>query len=364
MYINNMVNLHERSEPTEDKQYTETMAVTQQQSLVMQEAGKPVVKITRPIPTPKENEVLIKITSAGINPHDAKSRDRNLFNLPLPITLCNDVAGVITAKGDKVSGFELNDHVFGYPGFAIDSQASQQYAVLEVGCFAKVPSNITDDQAASLPVNLFASALSFWSDKLLGFPAPWTDNKSSDASSEAVVILGGGSSCGKFAVQLAKISGIGKIVVISSKSNIDELKLYGATHVIDRHGTDAEIRALVQEAVGDELSYVYDPINADHSFAVSLLSGNKRGKVVTLLFPNSAPGNYEIVHTHGIPQLHKEFSAKFFKQLPGWLESGKIKPLGFKLLESGLDEEAFNKLLDDHLDGKNPGKWHFHPNDI
>ncbi|CCD54307.1 putative alcohol zinc- protein [Botrytis cinerea BcDW1] len=337
------------------------MASTQQ-SLVVQETGKPVVKVTRPIPTPKENEVLIKTTSVGINPHDAKSRDINLFQLPIPTTLCNDVAGVITAKGDKVSGFELNDHVFGYPKFGVDSQASQQYAVLEVGSFAKVPSNITDDEAATIPVNLFASALSFWSDKSFGFPAPWADNKTFNASSQAIVILGGGTSCGKFAVQVAKITGFGKIVVVASKSNTDELKSYGATHVIDRHDTDSEVKARVQEAVGDEIIYVYDPINREHSFAISLLSEKKRGKIITLLRVQPSSGNYDIAQTLGLPQMHMEFSKEFFKLLPSWIISGEIKTLGFKVFEGGLDVDAFNKILDDHLAGRNPGKWHFHPN--
>ncbi|TGO08512.1 hypothetical protein BTUL_0205g00130 [Botrytis tulipae] len=337
------------------------MASTQQ-ALIVQETGKPVVKVTRPIPTPKENEILIKTTSAGINPHDAKRRDWNLFQLPIPMTLCNDVAGVITAKGANVSGFELGDHVFGYPRFTIDAEGSQQYALLEVGCFAKVPSNITDDQAATLPVNLFASAISFWSDKAFGFPAPWADNKTFDASSQAVVILGGGTSCGKFAVQVAKITGFGKIVVVASTSNTDELKSYGATHVIDRHGADSEVKARVQEAVGDEIVYVYDPVNLEHSFAISLLSEKKRGKVITLLSVKPSSGNYDIAQTLGIPQLHIEFSKEFFKLLPGWVKSGEIKPLGFKVLEGGLDVDAFNKILDDHRDGRNPGKWHFNPN--
>ncbi|TGO54427.1 hypothetical protein BCON_0107g00140 [Botryotinia convoluta] len=338
------------------------MASTQQ-ALIVQETGKPVVKVTRPIPTPKENEVLVKTTSVGINPHDAKVRDWNLFQLPIPTTLCNDVAGVIIAKGDNVPGFEFGDHVFGYPRFVIDAQGSQQYALLEVGCFAKVPSNVTDDQAATLPVNLFASALSFWSDRTFGFPAPWADDKTFDASSQAIVILGGGTSCGKFAVQVAKITGFGKIVVVASKSNTDELKSYGATHVIDRHGTDSEVKARVQEAVGDEIVYVYDPINLEHSFAISLLSEKKRGKIVTLLRVKPSSGNYDIAQTLGLPQLHTEFSKEFFKLLPGWINSGEIKPLGFKVLEGGLDVDAFNKILDDHRDGRNPGKWHFHPND-
>ncbi|KAA8567516.1 hypothetical protein EYC84_007992 [Monilinia fructicola] len=307
------------------------MTATQQQSLIVQETGKPVVEVTRPIPTPKEDEVVIKITSAGINPHDENIRDLGLFNQPLPNTLCNDVAGIIIAKGEKVFGVELNDHVFGYAGFEIDAKGSQQYAILQLGCFAEVPSNITDDQAATFP---------------------------------SVVILGGGSSCGKFAVQVAKITRIGKIVVVASSSNTDELKSYGATHVIDRHGTDAEIKARVQDVVGDELSYVYDPINKDHSLAVSLLSEKKRGKVATLLPVKAAPGNFDITQTMGLPHWNKEFSVEFFKLLPGWIKSGELKPLGFKLLEGGLNVDAFNKVLDDHRDGKNPGKWHFHPNDL
>ncbi|TGO50893.1 hypothetical protein BOTNAR_0375g00010 [Botryotinia narcissicola] len=337
------------------------MASTQQ-ALIVQETGKPVVKVTRPIPTPKENEVLIKSTSVGINPHDSKVQDKNIFQLPIPTTLCNDVTGVITAKGDDVSGFELGDHVFGYPRFEIDAEGSQQYALLEVGCFAKVPSNITDDQAATLPVNLFASTISFWSDKAFGFPAPWADNKTFDASSQDVVILGGGTSCGKFAIQVAKITGFGKIVVVASRSNTDELKSYGATHVIDRHGADSEVKARVQEAVGDEIVYVYDPVNLEHSFATSLLSEKKRGKVITLLRVKPSSGNYDIAQTLGIPHLHTEFSKEFFRLLPGWVESGEIKPLGFKVFEGGLDVDAFNKVLDDHRDGRNPGKWHFNPN--
>ncbi|KAB8295734.1 hypothetical protein EYC80_008559 [Monilinia laxa] len=340
------------------------MTATQQQSLIVQETGKPVVEVTRLIPIPKEDEVVIKITSAGINPHDGKIRDSGLFNQPLPNTLCNDVAGIIIAKGEKVFDMKLDDHIFGYAGFEIDSKGSQQYAILELGCFAKVPSNITDDQAATFPVNLFASALSFWSERLLGIPAPWKYDKSFDAPSQSVVILGGGSSCGKFAVQVAKITGIGKIIVVASSSNADELKSYGATHVIDRHGTDAEIKARVQDVVGDELGYVYDPINEDHSLTISLFSEKKRGKVATLLPVKAAPGNFDIAQTVGLPHWNKEFSVEFFKLLPGWIGSGDLKPLGFKLLEGGLNVDAFNKVLDDHRDGKNPGKWHFHPNDL
>ncbi len=48
------------------------------------------------------------------------------------------------------------------------------------------------------------------------------------------LLLGGGSSCGKFAIQIAKLAGIGKIVSVGGSEQ--ELKVFGATDVIDRHG--------------------------------------------------------------------------------------------------------------------------------
>ncbi|PQE26083.1 hypothetical protein CJF30_00000827 [Rutstroemia sp. NJR-2017a BBW] len=346
------------------------MASTQS-SIVVAETGKPVVKITRPIPVPKENEVVVKITSAGINPHDQKVRDWGLFGSPLPVTLFTDIAGEISAVGSNVNEFKIGDHIFGYPNVDVDGQGSQQYAVLRVGAFAKVPSSISDDQAATIPVNLFAPVIALFHPDKLGFASPFSKEPSTkdlDNAAQTVVIIGGGSNCGKFGVQLAKLAGIGKIVVTASLSNESELKSYGATHVVDRHGTDSEVEARVRKIVGDDLIYVYDAINGDHTFTVSLLSSTKKGKVATLLPPKVAESagvpkkDYEISHVMGVVQFQPEFSAATFKALPELINSGKIKTLKFQVLEGGLDVDAVNKLLDDYRDGKNPGKYHIHPN--
>jgi NADPH2:quinone reductase len=285
--------------------------------------------------------------------------------------LFTDIAGEISAVGSNVNEFKIGDHVFGYPNFDLDGQGSQQYSVLGVGPFAKVPSSISDDQAATIPVNLLAPVIALFHPNKLGFAPPFSkvpSTKDIDNAAQTLLIVGGGSACGKFGVQLAKLAGIGKIVAIASLSNESELKSYGATHVVDRHGTNSEVEARVRQIVGDDLIYVYDPINDDHTFTVSLLSSTKKGKVATLLWPKVAEStgepkkDYEIFHVQGIAQVQPEFSAATFKALPEWIDSGKIKPLKFQVLEGGLDVDAINKILDDHRDGKNPGKWHIHPN--
>lgn len=50
-----------------------------QTALVVQEIGKPLSKTTRPILLPKDGEILVKATVAGLNPHDMKSRNTGLF---------------------------------------------------------------------------------------------------------------------------------------------------------------------------------------------------------------------------------------------------------------------------------------------
>lgn len=94
----------------------------------------------------------------------------------------------------------------------------------------------------------------------LEIPAPWTDQaKTFDYANTSLLVMGGGSNCGKFGVQLATIAGIGKIVVVGG--NETELKSYGATHVLDRHGGHDVVLERIRAVVDDDLIYVTTLIN-------------------------------------------------------------------------------------------------------
>jgi NADPH:quinone reductase-like Zn-dependent oxidoreductase len=197
---------------------------------------------------------------AGPNPHDQKARDYGLFIAEnLPAVPGNDVVGQIVAVGSDVTGFSVGEKVFGQAGFlpGYIQNGFQEYAVLDTDFIAKVPDGFTVDDVASLPTNVLATVIAFFSPSFLGLPAPWTAVAA--PAGGAILVLGGGSNCGKFGVQLAVLAGFGRIVVVGGDER--ELKSYGATHVIDRHGTPSETVSRIREIVGDDLLYAYDTVN-------------------------------------------------------------------------------------------------------
>jgi NADPH2:quinone reductase len=200
----------------------------------------------------------------------------------------------------------------------------------------------------------------------LNIPFPGTpESKSFDYASQKLVIIGGGSNTGKLAIQFARIANIGTIIAIASLSGAEELKSLGATHVIARQAPNIEEQ--VRAIVGDELLYVYDTFSVgDNSLGVSLLSNSKKGTVANILTGEPSEtvkaqkkAGFEakrvIGFSHGIP----EFGQLFWKELPKWLESGKIKPAKYNVIE-GLDAEKVNEALDMYRDGKGGDRYHVH----
>jgi hypothetical protein len=62
----------------------------------------------------------------------------------------------------------------------------------------------------------------------------------------------------------------------------------------------------------------------------------------------------------GVSDLHQELAAKFWMELPGWIEKGEPKPLDFEVID-GLDAMRVDNLLDDYRDGRAVKKTHVHP---
>lgn len=286
------------------------------------------------------------------------------------------MAGEVVSLGQGVTTYKLGDHIFAQSKIMThtDTAGLQQYALLTASLAAKVPPSLSDDEAATIPVNALAPFIALFHETGLNLPPPGTGEAASFGYEEkTLVIVGGGANCGKFGIQFAKIVGFGRIVVIAGKGGEEELKGYGATHVVDRFQTNEHIRKEVLEITGgDNVKYLYDALNDDHTLAVSLLSGEKKGIVAALLPTKTVDENrigekkegYEVRKvfgaSHAQPGFYKE---TFWEKMPGWVEKGVIKPLAFKVVEGGLNAGAVNQILDDYRDGKNPGKWHVHPNE-
>jgi NADPH2:quinone reductase len=343
-----------------------------QAALVVNEVGKPLAITERQIPTPAENQVQVRVTVCGLNPHDEKARDTGLFIADkLPAVLGNDVSGVVTALGPGVSNRQIGDHVVGHSSLAPGSLQNglQEYVVLDVPFTAVIPKGVSDDEAATLPTNIIAPLVALFHDESgLGMPAPWTkDAESFDYKGQTLLVVGGGSNCGRFGVQLAKLAGIGRIVVVGSKRSEEEIRRYGATHVIYRDSED--VLGQIREIVGDDLVYAYDAVNPPEGqlLALNALSNTKKGKLARLLprpideskVKGKAAG-FEIKNVFGVSHMRAELCAPFWERVPGYLESGKIIPLSFQVVD-GLDAEKVNQQLDKHRDGDVVQKIHVHP---
>ena len=84
-------------------------ALPKEQQAIVQKAGSDALQLqTVPVPTPAANQVLVRIYAAAVNPADYKSGALSDDQIP-----GGDVAGVVAALGDGVTGFKIGDPVFG-----------------------------------------------------------------------------------------------------------------------------------------------------------------------------------------------------------------------------------------------------------
>ncbi|MCJ1448521.1 MAG: hypothetical protein MMC23_009038 [Stictis urceolatum] len=345
------------------------MASATQRAIIATKVGSPLtLTTTHPIPQPDENQVQIKVSVAGLNPHDMKARDTGLFIAQsLPAVLTNDVVGTVTSLGPSVTKYAIGDLIVSHPAFTLDYKQTglQEYAVADVDFSAKIPEGVSSDEAATLPTNIIAPLFALFD--TLEIPAPWTaEGKSFDYSAQSLLIIGGGSNCGRFAVQLAGIAGIGKIAVVGGSET--ELKAFGATYVLDRHGGDDAVSKRIRDVFGDELTTVFDTVNPPdrQPLGLNVMSSQKKGVMARLLpigpvdhSKVTKTGGYEVRDVFGSSQVKPGLAKPFWELVPGWLTDGKLKPLGFKV-EEGLDADKVNAVLDAYKAGKPVTKTHFH----
>jgi len=194
-------------------------------AILFTEYGSPDVLQFKDVerPTPRDNEVLIKVHAASANPLDWHSMRgapfiaRLEFGLQRPRDpkLGADVAGRVEAIGKNVTQFKVGDDVFG----DIAKGSFAEYASASEKLFALKPANLTFEAAAAVPVAAFTA--------LQGLR-----DKGRIQSGQKVLINGAAGGVGTFAVQIAKSYGT-EVTGVCSTRNLDMVRSIGADHVVD-----------------------------------------------------------------------------------------------------------------------------------
>jgi len=267
-------------------------------------------------PSPKDNEILVKIHATAVNSGDCRLRKADPFAVrfffglfkPKKSILGEVLSGEVEAVGKNVQLFKVGDLVFG--STMMNFGAYAEYTCLpETGALAIKPDNMSHEEAAALPFG-GSTALHFL-------------QKANIQPGQKVLIYGASGAVGAAAVQIAKYFGA-DVTGVCSTANVDMVKSIGADHVIDYTQTDFA-------KTGEQYDVVYETVNkAPFSSCVavlkkdgtlllgaSMLGGMLRGAWTTATSHKKVVSGVALGTTESVHSLQKMAKANKLKAVIG-----------------------------------------------
>ncbi|KAL1989491.1 hypothetical protein VTN49DRAFT_6688 [Thermomyces lanuginosus] len=320
-----------------------------------------LVKQSVPIPEPGPGQALVRVQYAAQNPTDVQSFDAKVFGAGA-ILGC-DFYGVVeklgpgvtrVAKGDVVAGLIWGGEIPGLGAFS-------EYTIADQNIVFKVPQGIDGAAASTVPLAANTAWLALFSKRCLNI-----DRR--NAANTPVLIWGGSSSVGLFAVQLAAIAGL-RVITTCSPRNAELVRSLGASEVFDYHDPDVVDKI---RAAAPGMRYAFDTIGDGDTSTLSsrALASNEQVYLCTVrpgkAFTENVTANtivsdvlvwtaflkdhsYRGQIVYPASKEDHDLSTELYDVLPTWLETGKVKANPTKIF-NGLD--AVHEGFDEFRSGK------------
>ena len=289
-------------------------------------------------PTPKDNEILVKVYATTATVADSRVRSFRVpllfwlparivlgFRKPKKTVLGMELAGEVESVGKNVKLFQKGDQVFAATlvgAVAYGGGAYAEYKCLpEDAAISIKPSNMTYEEAAAIPIGA-RTALHYL-------------RKCNIQSGQKVLIYGASGSVGTYAVQLAKYFGA-EVTGVCSTTNLDLVKSLGADKVIDYTVEDFTSN-------GETYDVIFEAVDKS-SFSACLKSLNKEGIYINITVPlpgirmlwTKLTSGKKVILGQNSPEKAEDLT--FLKEL---VEAGKIKAV--------IDRSyAFEQMVEAH----------------
>jgi NADPH:quinone reductase-like Zn-dependent oxidoreductase len=292
-------------------------------------------------PTPKDDEVLIKIHAASVNAYDWHFLTADIFLIrlmgggllkPKDTRLGADMAGKIETVGKNVKQFQPGDEVFG-----MVKGSFAEYACAPESSLALKPVNISFDEAAAIPMAAITA--------LQGLR-----DEGQIQAGQKVLINGASGGVGTFAVQIAKSFGA-DVTAVCSTRNLEQARSIGADHVIDYTKEDFtkndQRYDLILAANG------YHPLSAYKRTltpkGIYIMAGGSMAQIFQSMLMGSMMSETGGRKMGGVSAIRSQKDLIILKEL---LEAGKIVSVIDRRYTLNEAAEALRYLGEGHARGK------------
>ena len=305
-------------------------------------------------PTLRDDDVMVQIHAAGVNPLDNKIRSgefKLLLPYKMPLILGTDLAGVVVRIGARVRRFKVGDEVYARPDDERIGTFAEFIAVKE-NSLALKPSNLTMEEAASIPL----VALTAWQTLV---------DKGQLKRGQKVLIHAGSGGVGTMAIQLAKHLGA-TVATTASAANANILRDLGADIVIDYKKDDFSIKLKDYDLVLDT--------QGGETLKKSLAVLKPGGKLIGIAGPpdpdfakqhgtNSFVGLVMRLLSYGIRKAAKRNGASYafhfmtangrqLGEITQLIEAGHIRPVIDRVFPFGETRQALDYVETGRVKGK------------
>jgi len=250
-------------------------------ALLSKTVGGPDTLVLEDIPSPelKPGQVLLTVKACGINfPDSLIIEDRYQFKPERPFAPGGEVAGVIKALGEGVTGLTVGQRVLGNTGWG----GLAEEMALDAHRIIPIPDEMPFDEASAF---ILTYGTSYYGLKDRGLLKP----------GQSLLVLGAAGGVGLAAVQLGKAMGARVIAACSTQDKVDFCMEHGADAGVvypsgpfDKDGKK-ELANLFKEAVGkDGVNVIYDGVGGDYAEA-SFRAIAWEGRFLVVGFPAGIP---------------------------------------------------------------------------